>query len=67
MVCVPFSVDKIDSFNPFEVPTVDKLCSELETINMINLDKKIKGLMCFRIVLVLKIRVNRFCAIFEKL
>lgn len=43
MVCVPINVERLESFKTADVPTLEKLCSELETINMINLDKKIKG------------------------
>lgn len=42
MVCVPINVERLESFKTADVPTLEKLCSELETINMINLDKKIK-------------------------
>ena len=30
-VCVPIDIDTLDSFDPFEVPTVSKICYEYET------------------------------------
>jgi DNA primase small subunit len=39
---VPIDIDKIDSFDPLNVPMVDELCAQLERCDLINLDKKIK-------------------------
>lgn len=30
-VCVPIDVERIDDFDPFQVPTVSQLCYEFET------------------------------------
>ena len=30
-VCVPIDVERIDDFDPFQVPTVSRLCYEFET------------------------------------
>ena len=46
---MPINVERLESFKTADVPTLEKLCSELETINMINLDKKIKGFIDYRI------------------
>ncbi|XP_028393344.1 DNA primase small subunit-like [Dendronephthya gigantea] len=29
-VCVPIDIDKVDSFDPFEVPTISELCQEID-------------------------------------
>lgn len=41
-VCVPIELDKLDSFDPFNVPTLQELCETLERCDLINVDKKIK-------------------------
>ncbi len=41
-VCVPIDVEKIDQFDPLNVPMLDELCAQLERCDLINLDKKIK-------------------------
>lgn len=41
-VCVPIDLEKIDQFDPFNVPMIDELCAQLERCDLINLDKKIK-------------------------
>ncbi len=35
-------IEKIDSFDPLNVPMIDELCAQLERCDLINLDKKIK-------------------------
>lgn len=30
-ICVPIDPSEVDSFNPFQVPTVSKICYEFET------------------------------------
>jgi DNA primase small subunit len=42
-VCVPIDIDKVDTFDPFKVPSITELSEQLERIDMINIDKKIKG------------------------
>jgi DNA primase small subunit len=42
-VCVPIDLEKLDQFDPLNVPMVDELCEQLERCDLINLDKKIKG------------------------
>lgn len=41
-VCVPIDVEKLNSFDPFKVPTLEELCGQLERCDLINYDKKIK-------------------------
>ena len=40
---MPIEPEKIDSFDPLKVPMIDELCEQLETCDMIYLDKKVKG------------------------
>ena len=42
-VCVPINLDKLDSFDPDKVPTITELCSQLETIDLIVFETKVKG------------------------
>merc|ERR1712002_1311770 len=32
-VCVPIDPENVDEFNPFEVPTINQICGELEKLN----------------------------------
>lgn len=41
-ICVPFDPSEVDSFNPFKVPTVSKICHEFET----NGSHESKGRVC---------------------
>jgi DNA primase small subunit len=43
-VCVPIDIEKLDLFDPFKVPMIDELCEQLERCDLINFDKKIKGI-----------------------
>lgn len=40
---MPIDIDKLESFDPLNVPGLVDLCDQLERGDMINLDKKIKG------------------------
>jgi DNA primase small subunit len=42
-VCVPIDPEKVDSFDPNKVPTIVELCEQLDTIDLMNTDAKIKG------------------------
>lgn len=38
-VCVPVEMDKIEKFDPFTVPTIDQLCSEIDAHDAANPEK----------------------------
>lgn len=41
-VCVPIDIEKLDSFDPDKVPTIEELCAQLERADFIKMDNKIK-------------------------
>ncbi|XP_050418949.1 DNA primase small subunit [Patella vulgata] len=41
-VCVPFDVSKVDSFNPFTVPTISQLLDEIDNCETTDTTKKVK-------------------------
>ena len=59
-VCVPIDIDRIDQFDPFKVPTLEELCGQLERCDLINMDKKIKGILSnFFFVKIFKIQLGK--------
>ena len=36
-VCVPINVDEVDKFDPFSVPTISELCSQIENVERENM------------------------------
>jgi hypothetical protein len=41
---VPIDIKNVETFDPFKVPLLEDLCGQLERSDLINIDKKIKGM-----------------------
>lgn len=40
LICVPFDIEAIDSFDPFKVPSITELCNELDMVHRNQLEQR---------------------------